>query len=56
MKKLFFILLCLPFCLQAQTPIATMVSDQDSITDTLPQRTSYMSFFGKKRQNILYVW
>ena len=49
MKKLFFILLCLPFCLQAQTPEATIVSDNDSLSDTLPQRTSYMSFFGKKK-------
>lgn len=48
MKKIFFILLFLPFCLQAQTQKAT-VSDNDSLSDTLPQRTSYQSFFGKNK-------
>ena len=49
MKKLLFILLCLPLCLQAQTPKTTIVSDSDSLSDTLPHRTSYMSFFGKNK-------
>lgn len=49
MKKLFFILLFLPFCLQAQTPKTTIASDNDSLSDTLPHRTSYMSFFGKNK-------
>ncbi|MBR4512029.1 MAG: T9SS type A sorting domain-containing protein [Bacteroidales bacterium] len=61
MKKLLFTLLCLPLCLQAQTPKTTIASDtighkllmtftdQDSLQDTLPQRTSYQSFFGKNK-------
>ena len=49
MKKLLYLLCFLPLCLQAQTPIATMVSDNDSLSDTLPQRTSYQSFFGKNK-------
>ena len=49
MKKLLYFLCFLPFCLQAQTPIATMVSDNDSLSDTLSHRTSYMSFFGKNK-------
>ena len=60
MKKLFLILLCLPFCLQAQTTETTLsdttghklmmtFTDQDSLQDSVPQRTSYMSFFGKNK-------
>ncbi|MBO7465132.1 MAG: T9SS type A sorting domain-containing protein [Bacteroidales bacterium] len=60
MKKLFFLLLFLPFCLQAQTTETTLsdttghkllmsLTDQDSLQDSVPQRTSYMSFFGKNR-------
>ena len=49
MKKLLFTLLCLPLCLQAQTPKTTIVSDNDSLSDTLPHRTSYQSFFGKNK-------
>ena len=49
MKKLLFLLCFLPLCLQAQTPEATIVSDNDSLSDTLPHRTSYMSFFGKNK-------
>ena len=42
MKKLLFLLCFLPFCLSAQTPEPTK-------SDTLSQRTSYQSFFGKKK-------
>ena len=49
MKKLLYLLCFLPFCLQAQTPKTTIASDNDSLSDTLPHRTSYMSFFGKNR-------
>ena len=60
MKKLFFILLFLPFCLSAQTTETTLsdttghklmmtFTDQDSLQDSVPQRTSYMSFFGKNK-------
>lgn len=67
MKKLFFILLCLPFCLQAQTPKATVsdtaghkllmsLTDNDSLQDSVPHKTSYQSFFGKnKTEYAIYV-
>ena len=63
MKKLLYLLCFLPFCLQAQTTETTettlsdttghkllmTLTDQDSLQDSVPQRTSYMSFFGKKK-------
>ncbi len=49
MKKIFFILLFLPLCLSAQTPKTTIASDNDSLSDTLPHRTSYQSVFGKNK-------
>ena len=55
MKKLFFLLLFLPLCLSAQTPKTTIVSDSDSLSDTLPHRNSYMSFFGKNKTEWSYV-
>ncbi len=68
MKKLFFILLFLPLCLQAQTPKTTIASDttghkllmsltdNDSLQDSVPHKTSYQSFFGKnKTEYAIYV-
>ncbi|MBQ2489850.1 MAG: hypothetical protein II525_08600, partial [Bacteroidales bacterium] len=60
MKKLLYFLCFLPFCLQAQTTETTLsdtaghklmmtFTDQDSLQDSVPQRTSYMSFFGKNK-------
>ena len=53
MKKLLYLLCFLPLCLSAQTP-------EQIKNDTLPQRTSYMSFFGKNKTEysmciVLYV-
>lgn len=59
MKKLLYLLCFLPFCLQAQTTETTLsdttghklmmtFTDQDSLQDSVPHRTSYMSFFGKR--------
>ena len=71
MKKLLFILLCLPLCLQAQTQKATVsdttghkllmsLTDQDSLQDSVPHKTSFQSFFGKNRMEysilILKCW
>ncbi len=60
MKKLLYLLCFLPFCLQAQTTETTLsdttghklmmtFTDQDSLQDSVPQKTSYQSFFGKNK-------
>ena len=46
MNKILFLLCFLPLSLSAQTPEPTK---NDSLQDTLPQRTSYQSFFGKNK-------
>ena len=63
MKKLLYLLCFLPFCLQAQTTETTettlsdttghkllmSLTEQDSLQDSVPHRTSYQSFFGKNK-------
>ena len=60
MKKLLYLLCFLPFCLQAQTTETTLsdttghkllmsLTEQDSLQDSVPHRTSYQSFFGKNK-------